>query len=618
MLHRSSFLEGVQISTSPAYESSSGHDCPFKAEWQGTAVTAKKLVELLSYTTDAMLVEFCRDLSMLCQLRHPNIVQFFGVCKPFGGRTLQVDSETFLVCELMFCPLDVRNRMKPTLNLRNVVDICLGIANGLHYLHNREPPIIHRDLTTSKVFLSSTGVVKISEICCGRMQAIQWSPDNIYTTDIYTAPELLKGGSFCDTSVDVFSFGVVMLELALGRDGEADEPFRSEHHRGGALVQVSELERRKRDLAELDSHVLKPLVTHCISNRDYRPRASELSRQLFAIKQTQEYRATPLVSVVGSGPTLNQLPLKELSAKCEMLEERVQVLESDKRLLSDKLDGYIRSEHNERENESFPESNSDIKLRLDEVDKLMSENAKLQEALLDKDREIDQLSSFSSPPSSLTDTQMRDQRASLMQKLNELKLSKRLDADHLEKQIRTLKLENSSLKTEIEMLKGVGKSWLKSGIESPSGGPASLPEFSQGSPTTLQSPTSTNISSFSVSHPSLSSHTTSSSSSSTASSMQSRLTASDSAQANAEIKRLKKLMEKYKAANIELDKKLKATKVDLQKHDTQHTDTDVLYRMDVERFRSENQQLRVQLDLALSENSQLRTQLNAAGSRQCY
>lgn len=69
---------------------------------------------------------------------------------------------------------------------------------------------------------------------------------------------------------------------------------------------------------------------------------------------------------------------------------------------------------------------------------------------------------------------------------------------------------------------------------------------------------------------------------------------------------MKRQLEKYKTANIELDQKLKDAKLELEKFAESRREPDVAYRMDVERLRSENAQLRARLDRANSEVTHLR------------
>ena len=74
-----------------------------------------------------------------------------------------------------------------------------------------------------------------------------------------------------------------------------------------------------------------------------------------------------------------------------------------------------------------------------------------------------------------------------------------------------------------------------------------------------------------------------------------------------ELKKLKKQLEKYKTANIELDQKLKGVSLELQRYSEQQGDWDIPHQMDIERLKREESILKSQLDRALRENSQLRS-----------
>ncbi|KAL0452884.1 UNVERIFIED_CONTAM: putative receptor-like protein kinase [Sesamum latifolium] len=96
--------------------------------------------------------------------------------------------------------------------------IALDAARGLEYLHEHcHPPVIHRDLKSSNILLDSNFNAKLSDFGLAILDGTQ-NKNNIKLSGTlgYVAPEYLLDGKLTDKS-DVYAFGVVLLELLLGR-----------------------------------------------------------------------------------------------------------------------------------------------------------------------------------------------------------------------------------------------------------------------------------------------------------------------------------------------------------------------------------------------------------------
>ena len=546
--------------------------------WQGCEVAVKRLHDIFfeaSVTPESkrgILRAFARELNVLYQLKHPNIVQFFGVYKASGIQTFELTSDTYLVQELMCCALDVRNRKHPKLNLCNIVNIGLGIASALRYLHEREEPIIHRDLATKNILLGYNGTAKISDL--GVAKILKGGHSTPHTrqpgTELYMPPEVKIEGMVYDTRIDIFSFGVILLEVSIGRDVSAGEAFRIGTN--GMLCIVPEIDRRKKDFQDLGDHILKPFIMQCLSPREARPTAKQITDYLTSLKennlQYQSKSEIPIFpsSAVSESPSLNDESSKKLSARCELLEEKVAVLMADKQHLEHKLDAYISSERAENE-----ESQQEISRQAMEIEKLKAENVHLQKLVGQKDTEISRLSSLGSPLASLTGPQLRDQRATLLQRINELQVSKQTEVGRLQKEVEELKSDNAALRRKITTRASIGRAY-----------PSSLPPQLSSQPPSLSS---LSISGNNYQEP-VPSHD------------------------NSELKKLKRLLERYKTVNVELDMKLKDARLELQKYEHRQTDSDVMYRTDVGRLREENERMRAQLERTLQENFRLQRDLS--------
>jgi serine/threonine protein kinase len=638
------FLREVKIEEGEIVGSGS-YGTVLKAKWYGTDVAVKKLHDIFFKalnTSDfrtGILRNLARELNILVQLSHPNIVQFYGVYKSSESSnrstSLELSMDTYIVQELMCCSLDIRNLQRPRLTFQNVVDISLSVSSGLQYLHDRHDPIIHRDLATKNILLGYNGVAKIGDL--GVAKVLNQNQSNMLTrqpgTELYMPPEVKIQGVAYDTKIDIYSFGVVMLEVSIGRSATAREAFEVAQCGSGMIKLVPEVERREEDFKELgELHPLRVLILKCLGNRDERPSAKIINANLMELTQMREYGGCELSPIIAPGiPSPRVLtPLispqdssenKQLSERNLALEEEVQLLLTDKEFLQKKLDSYLREDRAEESSGSnSKEMTKELQRRESEVHQLMEENAMLQVALSEKENEMERLSKVSSPPSSLTDTEMRDQRGLLLQRMN--KLEKR-DLESQER-IAALRKENETLKRELD----ISRSQSSSSTTSSSYGPPSS-QYSSTTTTsgTLSSPSSietltptlsTLQTSLSTSTTTGSSDPTTSSSTTMTSSSSSSSSATGSSQSSvpdkslptpAEYKKIKKQLERYKSVNIELDQRLKDAKLELQRYQGQQGNTDIMYQMDVQRLSAENARLQSQLDTAVNENGRLRSDL---------
>ena len=105
------------------------------------------------------LEDFIRECQLLASLGdHPNIVKSYGA---FESRT----GEPMLVLERMKENLrEYLSRNRGTLSRKRQLEICLKISSGLKFLHERNPPVAHRDVTDKNVLIGEDGSVKVSDL----------------------------------------------------------------------------------------------------------------------------------------------------------------------------------------------------------------------------------------------------------------------------------------------------------------------------------------------------------------------------------------------------------------------------------------------------------------------
>ncbi|KAI4349320.1 hypothetical protein L6164_009922 [Bauhinia variegata] len=160
--------------------------------------------------------EFIAEVEMLSRLHHRNLVKLIGIC--IEGR------RRCLVYELVHngsveSHLHGADKKKGPLDWEARMKIALGAARGLAYLHeDSNPRVIHRDFKASNVLLEDDFTPKVSDFGLAR-EATEGShhiSTRVMGTFGYVAPEYAMTGHLLVKS-DVYSYGVVLLELLTGR-----------------------------------------------------------------------------------------------------------------------------------------------------------------------------------------------------------------------------------------------------------------------------------------------------------------------------------------------------------------------------------------------------------------
>ena len=157
-----------------------------------------------------MIHKYQQECQLMSSLRHPNITQFLGICFLPGTQL------PLLVMELLETSLDDLLEHMPNLPLSLKRSVLENVASGLLYLHNRNPPVIHRDLTSKNVLLTSSLVAKITDMGNSRIADMR-SGQMVRTlsalpgTLVYMPPEALDNRHRYGASLDIFSFGHLAL-----------------------------------------------------------------------------------------------------------------------------------------------------------------------------------------------------------------------------------------------------------------------------------------------------------------------------------------------------------------------------------------------------------------------
>ncbi len=268
-----------------------------EVKYRGERCAGKKIhnVLLAQGSSGYAVRRFEEECRLLSRINHPNIVQFVGV---YFHKNADLP---ILVMEYLPTNLTSCIQKEGVLAKEVCYSILHDVARGFSYLHSQTPPIIHRDLSSNNILLSTSMKAKISDL--GVAKILDLTPLQVSHmtqtpgTPAYMPPEVMIANPRYDTSVDEFSYGILMIHVLSGLWPEPQTgQIRTED--GGRLVPVSEAERRKIFLDLIgDNHPLMELILQCISNDPHlRPNVEAITKKLAEMVQlfpcNRDYRLT--------------------------------------------------------------------------------------------------------------------------------------------------------------------------------------------------------------------------------------------------------------------------------------------------------------------------------------
>ena len=246
-----------------------------RAKYNGFICAAKFLHPIFKINVgfDIFSERFQQECSLLSALRHPNIVQYFGVGQdPESGDPVLFmeliegkDLTQFLKASLTTLPFHVE------------VNICHDVAQALAYLHSNK--VIHSNLSSCNVLLMGSALK--AKVCdFGSATVLNHHPTYHQSltvcpgTPVYMPPEAFGNNPKYNVKLDSFSFGVLTVEVLT------------------RLFPEPESQDRQKHISRIDpQHPLLEIALDCLKDNDgLRPSAGELCERIESLKVSQAYR----------------------------------------------------------------------------------------------------------------------------------------------------------------------------------------------------------------------------------------------------------------------------------------------------------------------------------------
>ncbi|KAL2946121.1 hypothetical protein AAZX31_U003000 [Glycine max] len=233
--------------------------------------------------------QFLQLVFSISKIQHANIVKLMGYCAEYSQRLLVHE---YCNNGTLHEALHTDDKLQIKLSWDDRIQVSLGAARALEYLHEHcQPPIVHRNFRSANILLDDKLEVLVSDCGLGSLLSSGSASQLLgrhLTANGYSAPEF-EYGSYTLQS-DVFSFGVVMLELLTGRKSfDSSRPRVEQFLMRWAIPQLHDIDALSKMVdPSLNGEYPKKslsrfadIISSCIQNEpEFRPAMSEIVQDL--------------------------------------------------------------------------------------------------------------------------------------------------------------------------------------------------------------------------------------------------------------------------------------------------------------------------------------------------
>jgi serine/threonine protein kinase len=333
---------------------------------------------------------FEQECEFLSTIRHPNIVQYLGICRdPDTGLPA-------LLMELMDDSLTHFLESSPQpIPYHIQVNICHDITLALSFLHSNG--IVHRDLSSNNVLLIGNVRAKVTDFGMARLgdinpQATRFTSTMCPGTDVYMPPEAVQDKPVYTEKIDCFSFGVIIVQMLTRQfpnPGDRQVTLNDPRYPQGTLkLCVPEIERRQNHISTIDpNHPLRQVALDCLKDRDVeRPSAQQLCERVAALKEDPQYSES--VRVVEARSTAEQDRSDERDRELRSLRQQhqdlQQIIQSQTSHLAEKRQTIARKE------QTIAQNHQALREKDETIAELREQTQQNHQALREKDEIIAQ------------------------------------------------------------------------------------------------------------------------------------------------------------------------------------------------------------------------------------
>ena len=182
----------------------------YKGKWQGTMVALKEVRLDSVGMADAVDVTIRREIRLHADLRHPNVVSFFGLCRNVRSITMVTELMDMSLAYLMF-----ETEKEEKLRKDQKMFVAAEVLKGIVYIHGKN--IVHGDLKPPNILLSCNAtVVKICDLGLSRVKASVRDSCTVSPkkgTYLYMSPEIILSNIRCSFHCDMWALGATFAEL---------------------------------------------------------------------------------------------------------------------------------------------------------------------------------------------------------------------------------------------------------------------------------------------------------------------------------------------------------------------------------------------------------------------